>query len=196
MPLLLENTILHGFPVPFNTAADGEYPWFVSLEIGNGSGQFYCGASLISATKVLSAAHCFVDNDGNIFLPDQVRIGHTTTTNGETVGVECVSIHPDYIIDFVGLYSDIAVLTLSASATTTDFVTLNSDVGYPSSSGQELTAIGFGRTSNGGPISDVLKKAPEAFVTIDNCRNDWQCVDTDYHVCAAQGTNVGVCQGK
>ena len=175
------------------TATLGEYPWFVSLE---SDGQFYCGATLLSATKVLSAAHCFVTPTGSIFLPTQVRIGHVGTTDGETVGVSCVSIHPDFSMDRIGLYNDVAVLTLSASAITTSFASLNSDVSYPSASGQALTAIGFGRTVSGGTTSSTLQKATENFVTEADCKNDWQCISSSWHVCAAQGTNVGVCQGK
>lgn len=174
-------------------ATSGEYPYFVSLESG---GQIYCGGSLISATKVLSAAHCFTQNDGSIILPDQVRINHIDTSGGETVGVSCVSIHPDYTNNLNGLFSDIAVLTLSAAATTTSFVSINTDTSQPSTSGQALTAIGFGRTVSGGATSSTLQKASEAFVTEADCQEDWSCADSALHVCAAKGTNVGVCQGK
>ena len=112
------------------------------------------------------------------------------------MGVSCVAIHPNYGIDFFGLYSDVAVLKLSASATTATFVTLNSDTSYPSTGGQALTAIGFGLTSGGGTLSSTLRKAGVNFVTTANCQNNWECVRQQFHVCASQGTNVGVCQGK
>lgn len=173
-------------------AREGEYPWFVSLEY---SGQFYCGGSLLSGNKVLSAAHCFFDSAGEIALPTQVRIGHVGTTDGETVGVDCVTIHPDFASDMMGLYNDVAVLTLSTSATTTNFVRLNGDTDFPSMEGETLTAIGFGRTTSGGSTSSSLQKATEQFVPEDDCQATWSCASSEYHLCAAEGTNIGVCQG-
>ena len=137
-------------------ASVGEFPWFVSLEY---TGRFYCGGSLIAPNKVLSAAHCFFDNVGGVFLPSRVRIGHTSRADGQVADVSCVTIHPDYSMDFQGLYNDVAVLTLSEEVTVSSYVTLNEDASYPSTRGQSLTAIGFGRTSGGGSASATLKKA-------------------------------------
>ncbi|CAB9503449.1 Trypsin delta/gamma-like protein CG30031 [Seminavis robusta] len=186
LPLAGPQEIVGGSP-----ASSGEFPWFVSLEY---EGQIYCGGTLISANRVLSAAHCFLSSSGSIFLPTQIRVGHTTTSDGETVTPSCVSIHPDFGYDLKGVYSDLAVLSLSSPVTTvTSFVVLNSDTSHPSSG--DLTAIGFGRTSTDGPTSSSLLKTTEAFVSESTCKEAWECVSSTYHVCAVGASNNGVCKG-
>jgi len=172
-------------------APSGAYPWFVSLEY---NGRIYCGGALISANRVMSAAHCFFSSTGRIFLPTQVRIGHTTLTSGETIGVSCVSIHPSYSIDTQGLYNDIAIITLSGSSSATSFTTLNSNAGYPSSAGENLIPIGFGLTATGGSTSSTLKQTSVSFETESTCQSQWACMSTKYHVCGIQSA-TGVCQG-
>jgi trypsin len=49
-------------------AASGEFPFIVSLQR---SGSHFCGGSLLDATTVITAAHCFVDSVTNL----RVRAG-------------------------------------------------------------------------------------------------------------------------
>ncbi|CAB9509171.1 protease serine 11B-like protein (Partial), partial [Seminavis robusta] len=131
LPVGTANEILGGTRV-----SAGVYPYFVSLEY---NGQIYCGATLISPNRVLSAAHCFFTRSGAIFLPTNIRVGHVSTTDGETVAPSCVKIHPQYGQDRQGLYSDVAVLKLATPVTTvTEFSQLNSFVGYPTDQAQGL----------------------------------------------------------
>ena len=92
------------------------------------------------------------------------------------------------------LFNDVAVLKLSASSAATP-VKLNSDISYPSNSGTPLNVIGFGTTSEGGSLSNVLKKLGTFFVPINTCDNNYPAVEFGTHLCA-NVDNQGDCQGR
>ena len=129
-------------------------------------------------------------------------MNHITTTGGQQVEVDCVSIHQDYVdgITQTGgqdlLYSDVAVIKLAASVTTTTtYVTLNSDTSFPIG-GQPVVAIGFGLTSGGGTLSSSLLKITESLIPEADCQEcSSDCISSAYHVCARVDPG-GVCQGK
>jgi len=91
------------------------------------------------------------------------------------------------------LFSDVAVLKLSAASTVTP-IALNSDTSFPSTAGTPMTVIGFGVTSEGGQASSVLKKLGTFFVPISTCQTKYPDVRSDFHVCG-DVTNAGDCQG-
>lgn len=85
--------------------ATEQYDWMASLQR---QGQHSCGASLIDAEWVLTAAHCVQDAQPadlglRIGSPDQ-------TTGGTEAGVSEVIVHPDYATK--GPNGDIALLKL------------------------------------------------------------------------------------
>jgi Trypsin len=151
---------------------------------------------LISPTRVLTAAHCVVNSPPNL-----VRVGQLTQIGGEAIGVDCVSIHPDYesgstLSCLFGksceLWNYIAIIKPSQPATTvTTFVALNSNTNYPSTSGQELTIVGFGFPNAAMGILDhllhvllgvqIVKKPCEllkvttGFVPEAICQEKWSC---------------------
>ena len=55
-----------------NNAPPGEYPWYSLITV---KGKKWCGASLISPSYALTAAHCFVSNDGiQDILPHTLQV--------------------------------------------------------------------------------------------------------------------------
>uniref|UniRef100_A0A147BHX0 Putative serine protease with signal anchor n=1 Tax=Ixodes ricinus TaxID=34613 RepID=A0A147BHX0_IXORI len=64
--------IVNGTP-----ANPGHWPWVVGLYTANDT--FYCGCVLISSQYVLTAAHCYKDENTTGFL--SVRLGSTNRTN-------------------------------------------------------------------------------------------------------------------
>lgn len=95
-----------------------EWPWLAALiRKGNpGHGQ-YCGATLISDTHVLTAAHCVDQFRKEDIL---VRLGEydfnqTGETGDETFSVAAMKLHENY--DSVRNENDIAVIRLDRPAT-------------------------------------------------------------------------------
>lgn len=79
-------------------ATPGEYPWQVYLEIG----PYSCGGALIAPQWVLTAAHCVLDDYGNVAPPNQVTayLGEhdllTPEPSEQTIGASQVVAFPAY----------------------------------------------------------------------------------------------------
>ena len=92
------------------SATAGQYPWQVALVSGSGSaasGQF-CGGTVLSATRVLTAAHCTaITTPSNL---DVVANTHDLRVGGNRVNVVSISDHPDSVVS--QFRYDISVLEL------------------------------------------------------------------------------------
>ncbi|XP_011550321.3 trypsin CFT-1 [Plutella xylostella] len=113
-----------------------------------------CGGSLISATAVLTAAHCV----GFPASAYGVRLGSAYANSGGTVyNVASYVVHPDWTYVDEG---DVAILKLARPVIFSDVVRaarIPASI-YPIADGTELTAIGWGILYPGGPGPESLQE--------------------------------------
>lgn len=84
------------------------FPWIVSLQR---LGAHFCGGSIISSTRILSAAHCTVN-----VPPTSISIRAGSTNNlvgGQFISVDRVHNHPQY--NPATINNDICVMVLSSA---------------------------------------------------------------------------------
>jgi hypothetical protein len=148
-------------------APSGQFPWFAAS-----TGNYFCGASLIHKDILLTAAHC-----ADVFrVGSGVYVGANSrdSSSGGAHYRTIVSMkrHEDY--DDTTIQNDYLLLKLSSAVPNTP-VRLNAQDSFPPS-GEVLTTMGFGLTSEGGSVSYSLREV--------------DLVAIDHNVCAAQYKGV------
>ncbi|XP_077990430.1 transmembrane protease serine 9-like isoform X2 [Glandiceps talaboti] len=183
-------------------ATRGEWPWQVSLaEINNGHS---CGASLLSDTLLVTAAHCFEEPTTHELIDDprlwSASIGMIDLTDESNIisrRVKAIHIHPEYNPpedDY-----DIAMVELLRPVDLTDNIQTiclpPPDMQFRP--GTECFVTGWGATSENGFGSDVLLEASLPIVTNEVCQEKHQSLAiTPRMLCA--GFDLGgkdSCQG-
>lgn len=156
------------------------YPWIANLQQ---SGSFICGATILSTTKILTAAHCAVDGAASTF---KVRVGSLKYASGGTLAqVSSKIVHPSY--DSSTVDYDVAVLTLSSPltfSTTIAAATLVASGSEPAT-GASTTVIGWGLTSEDGSVSSTLRQVTVPVVARATCNSDYSGGITARMFCAA-----------
>ncbi|EMD94057.1 hypothetical protein COCC4DRAFT_79671 [Bipolaris maydis ATCC 48331] len=196
------------------TAAAGEYPFIVSLQVG---GRHVCGGTLINGNTVVTAAHCSVSSVIGSVSNTAVRVGslysidwekeretntsskQSSTSGGTVVRVSRIVIHPSYQASTSN--NDVAVWKLSST------VTAGGNIGFASlaasgsdpASGSTVSVAGWGATREGGGASTSLLKVSVPVVARSTCVSNYNAVGltvTTNMVCA--GVAAGgrdSCQG-
>jgi trypsin len=165
-------------------SAEGAFPYFTAHS------EFLCGASLIHEDMVLTAAHC----KG---IWDKVRIGVQDAFDPKDGVVRRVIkeiIHPNYR----GGVNDIMLLKLESPVSIQPVAWEKSE--NSPSSGETLTVMGFGVTSEKGPQSSVLLQVDVLAVADSTCFSQYagnaRDVDVDVEFCAgAPKGGKDSCQG-
>jgi secreted trypsin-like serine protease len=174
------------------TTTTTAYPFV--MQITDASGNQFCGGTLVAAKKVVTAAHCMVDE-----TTSSVRVvGGRTYLNGTDGTVSKVSkiwINPDYTDATNG--DDVAVLTLSTSMPYTPASYVSSSQTGVYAAGTTARILGWGTTSENGSSSNQLRTATVPIVSDSSCKSSYgsDFVASDM-VCAGYSSGgVDTCQG-
>jgi len=178
-----EGRIVGGDAIAWTTT-----PWIVSmLRLGS----HRCGGSIISATRVVSAAHCTVGIPGNGF---SVRAGSTNNNaGGQTVATSNVVNHPQY--SAATLNNDICVMLLAGSLTTGAIISRPAQ-GAGTAAGVNAFVAGWGATCEGCAGTVALRGVTVPVVANAQCNTNYGGGITAQMLCAgfaAGGRDA--CQG-
>ncbi|MGW0626514.1 S1 family peptidase [Streptomyces sp. NPDC002758] len=175
-----------------STTTTTSYPFM--MQITDASQNQFCGGTLVTPKKVVTAAHCMVgETTGSV----RVVGGRTylNGTNGTVSRVSKIWINPNYTDANNG--DDVAVLTLSTSMpyTTASYVSSSQTSLY--AAGTTARILGWGTTSESGSSSNQLRTATVPIVSDSGCRSSYgsDFVQSDM-VCAGYSSgSVDTCQG-
>ncbi|CAH1227037.1 trypsin-3-like [Branchiostoma lanceolatum] len=140
-----------------SSASLGNFPWQARLD-----GPLLCGGTLVHASYVVTAAHCFFYEGQDFTNPSQwtIRLGeiypnsHENTEQG--IRAASITVHygynqwatPDY---------DIAVIRLSHAANINNYVSPISLPSYDAPDGTNCVVSGFGDTTGNGNLASRLQ---------------------------------------
>jgi secreted trypsin-like serine protease len=143
-----------------------DWPFVVTLYRKN---RLHCGGSLITPTKVLTAAHCVEGFNLSNFAVIVGRPDLKNTSAGVSIAIAAGATHPDFAT--TGMH-DMAVLTLAQPTNTTP-VTLATQTENDTFTvvGSQLSVAGWGAQNPlGFKLSPILK------TTIEQIRNTKKCI--------------------
>lgn len=191
-----ENRIIGGVLAPANA-----HPHFAGLLISLAGThlQSVCGSSLLSPSRIVTAAHCWrdINNQATEFL---VILGSNFLwSGGERMTTRQVFMHPEYNVQF--FTSDIAMAYLPRPATLHAGVRpIRLPRGSELSSlfvGQWAVAAGFGKTSDQQQAASTLVSHVSLQVTShDHCEREYGSAYVKRSTLCTNGAGgVGICSG-
>lgn len=181
-------------------AAEGEFPWQVSLHIKNIA--HVCGASIISERWIVTAAHC-VQDDPKIRYSQpgtwEAYLGlHSQKSKQNAVRRNIKQVIPHQYYNTYTFDNDIALMELDLPVTFSDTIR---PVCLPAAAdefpaGSTVTITGWGATREGGSAANVLQKAQVRVINSTVCNKLMNNQITSRMTCAGVLTGgVDACQG-
>lgn len=182
--------IVGGLPAAIDTA-----PWTAFLVApgrSGPSGQF-CGATVVSPTAVVTAAHCVVES--GIRNPDVVT-GQTTLSggSGQRLQVAGIDVDPGYTQGRTG--HDAAVVHLASPTAAPPIRTATADEADLAAPGASLLLTGWGLVANNDRATpDDLQQAAITVAGNRRCRADYGEVFNGTEMICTTGGRPDACRG-
>lgn len=161
---ILSNAIVGGVDAP-----DDRFPFMTTIQFKDSGAtpleRHGCGASLISPTWVLTAAHCVIDTEPSDI---EVVVGRTQLSNlhqGQSVAVKTIVSHPNFAQATV---YDIALLQLEHAVTAVTPINRVASAERLEDSEKTVTAAGWGDTALPAS-SDRLQQASMPRISDAEC---------------------------
>lgn len=160
-------------------------PWAVAIT--DDSGNQFCGGTLVTPVKVVTAAHCTVDQSTNQPRPiESLRAvtGRTDlrTNQGEAHDIDRAWTDPEYQGYTQG--KDVAVLTLSSPAPERPLRMVGPGETAPYTPGTTGRIYGWGRTKESAPPSPVLRSVGVPVAEEPYCKHAYPELDPGGMFCA------------
>ncbi|XP_060536810.1 clotting factor B-like isoform X2 [Cylas formicarius] len=185
----------------------GRWPWMAAIFLhGSRRIEFWCGGTIISATHILTAAHCTRDSRQRPFSARQftVRLGDIDLKRDDepsapvTFKVTDVRAHKQF--SRVGFYNDIAILKLDRPARKTKYVIPiclpPPELKQEDFAGRRTTVVGWGTTFYGGKESTTQRQAVLPIWRNDDCNQAYFQPITASFICAGYSEGgTDACQG-
>ena len=162
-------------------AAAGDAPFMASLQ--DGTGFAFCGASVVSSTWVLTAAHCVADGDASDLYVVTGRTDLGNTATGQRIKVAAIHVHPSYD----GNAHDAALLRLAAATAAPAIQLATAADDALEVAGTAVTVAGWGDTVGllGIFSTNQLQKTDLQVVSDNECGQTNFGFDAPTGVCAA-----------
>ncbi|KAI0243800.1 Suppressor of tumorigenicity 14 protein, partial [Massospora cicadina] len=172
------NTEATPYIVGGESADISKTPWMVSIRKSGRS--HTCGGVLIDAKTILSAGHCFANDNGEYVA---------VMNQSEEIGLDRIYVHEEY--NPTTFVNDVSVAQLKNPSKVTEFVTLNKDA----VDRKKARVIGWGLERVKGEMSNSLKGLDVQVSGGDTC-GGVKYFDTKLSICASTpGTNDTPCNG-
>jgi trypsin len=169
-PVAIKTTrIIGGFE-----AVSGQFPWYVHAITDE-----LCGGTLIAPDIVMTAAHCHDAYTGSVYIGG-VLIDGQDLLPSQVIAVQSILQHPTYS---PGPEDNDIMLVQLSTTTNTPYVTVNADPALPWT-GQSVTTMGFGQTSEGGVVSNTLLQVTVDAIDIGTCQQELPGINDFFHICA------------
>lgn len=180
-------------------ARENSWPWQVLIVYSANGMEGLCGGSILTPGWILTAAHCVVNEKGQVQNASGFRVVSGTADldrPGKVSRVRRVVQHPRYGATTPGFHNDIALLELVEPAHGQP-VTLAAETGEARSltASGRFVVTGFGTTSEGGNISKRLLEVSVPPVPRETCNRTYGGLLREGQICAGGEAGRDSCQG-